>query len=86
MPTKITPENIIKLHEKNPKATNDLIEYYANMRVREEINRLLKYSAITEIHSKGIVIIAAEVDLWRKFEGYDLFAGLNIQNLNYENL
>ena len=77
----INPENIAKRHEKHPDATPDLIDYYANMKVVEHINKLLKYSSIVEIPTNDTVIIVSDRENWKKFEGFDLFAGLPIKTL-----
>lgn len=77
---KINAEEIVKRHSKFPEATIQLIEYYANMKVKEHIDNLLKMSAITNIYNTNVVIVA-DLEIWQRFKNYDLFSGLDIKIL-----
>lgn len=78
---KVTPDNIVIRHEKHPLGTAQLIEYYANMKVVEHINRLASYSSISHIPTSGTVIIVSDYDIWKNFKGHSPFAGLDVNTI-----
>lgn len=78
---KMTPKTITDRHNKFPDGTEQLIEYYANMKVVEHVQYLLKYSSVNSVPTTGTIVIVADLSIWKDFKGFSPLAGLDIHIL-----
>ena len=78
---KITPKTIIERHNSFPEATEQLIEYYANMKIQDHVQQLIRYSAVSHVPTNNVVVIVSDYEFWDKFKDISPFKGIDIKLL-----
>ena len=78
---KITPKLIVERHAKYPEGTEQMIEYYANMKIKEHVEQLIRYSAISHVPASGVVVIVSDYEFWEKLNNISPFKGIDIKIL-----
>ena len=77
----LTPKNILERHKIFPEATEQLIEFYANAKIKEKVEQLIFRSAVTRIPANGIIVIVAPFDDYDQYTRNDIYRGIDIKTL-----
>jgi len=78
---KITPKTIVERHSTFPEGTEQMIEYYANMKVKEHLKQLIRYSSISHVPINNVVVIVSDYEIWNNFNNISPFTGIDINVL-----